>query len=268
MSSADTALWKTAPILVIVGPSGVGKTTLIDGMVSRLPGRFAFPVVTTTRKARLGERDGVDYNFVSKEAFSNMQHEGAFVFVSPHNGENYGLTIDALSRADPGKIIIVQHISAADTLDLKASGVLLNARYVIIAPLGDNVKAMVEVLKDRLIGRGTDDTSAIQTRLNDAEKELSFVTVPGLWDRVIVNDDRQVAIAMLAKYAEDSFRSEHRLDLAQVSITVERYGWAIAACAVAMAILVAALARARRVDFGRLLLLSDPLICDVPVQDS
>ena len=176
----------TTPILVITGPSGVGKGTLIKGLLERVPG-FELAVSATTRKPRDGEVNGVDYHFLSEPDFDRRVAAGEFVEHAEYAGNRYGTLKSELSRPARG---IVLEIDVQGARQVRES--LPEARLVFIEP------PSFEDLEQRLTGRASDQPDQIQRRLDAAREELSAA---GEFDHRIVNDDLQRALQELSELA-------------------------------------------------------------------
>ncbi|KAK3673841.1 guanylate kinase [Recurvomyces mirabilis] len=171
--------------IVVSGPSGAGKSTLLKRLFAQYPTHFGFSVSHTTRSPRPGEEDGIAYNFVTKETFNKLVSENGFIEHAQFGSNLYGTSIAAVKNvAEQGRVCI---------LDIEMEGVKqvkktdLNARFVFLQP------PSVEVLEQRLRGRGTDKEEAIRERLEQAEKEIEFSKTEGVHDRIIVNDELERA---------------------------------------------------------------------------
>jgi guanylate kinase len=186
-----------ARVFVITGPSGVGKGTLIRLLRERVP-ELALSVSATTREPRAGEQDGVDYHFLTDEQFARDVEEGAFVEWAEYSGRRYGtLRSELLRHLDAGRPVV---------LEIEVQG----ARQVRVA-MPEAVQIFIEppdgeALKDRLVGRGTDDAAAIARRLAVAAEELAAA---GEFQYRVVNDRLDEAVARLVEIvtgAVDSVR--------------------------------------------------------------
>ncbi|KAI0028338.1 guanylate kinase [Vararia minispora EC-137] len=171
--------------LVCSGPSGVGKSTLLKRLFSEFPDKFAFSVSHTTRAPRPSEVDGKDYNFTTRDAFLRLVADGGFIEHAEFSGNLYGTSVQAVkSIAQQGRRCIldieVQGVRQIKTTDL-------NPVYLFVAP------PSVSVLRQRLIGRGTDSVEAVQKRLQTALLEIGYAKEPGAHDYVLVNDDLERA---------------------------------------------------------------------------
>jgi guanylate kinase len=171
-------------ILVITGPSGVGKGTLIRLLLDRFP-RMALSVSATTRRPRPGERDGVDYHFLSPEEFDRRIEAGDFLEWAEYAGHRYGTLTSELERdADP--LVLEIEVQGARQVRERVP----EATSVFIAPPSE------EALRTRLVGRGSDDPDQIEKRLAVARQELAAREE---FDHVVVNDDLEAAVQDLER---------------------------------------------------------------------
>lgn len=180
MSSSWTAPDRGA-LFVVTGPSGVGKSTLLHSAFAAIPG-LGFSVSATTRAARTGETDGVDYHFVSPERFEELVEEGALLEWAQVYDRRYGTprkpVEDALSS---GRSIILD-------IDVQGARQVRDAfpECVSIFILPHSVG----VLRQRLQGRGTDSQAIIDGRMKQVQEQLDGC---GEFDYVVVNDDLELA---------------------------------------------------------------------------
>ena len=177
-----------ARVFVITGPSGVGKGTLIRGLMEREP-RLALSVSATTRDPRPGEHDGVGYHFLTREDFDRRVAAGEFVEHADYAGRSYGtLRPELEDRISAGQPVVLE-IEVQGARQVRAA--MPEAVQVFIAP------PSLQALRTRLIGRGTDDPEEVERRLLVAEHELHAQPE---FAHVVVNDrldealDRLVAI--------------------------------------------------------------------------
>ena len=148
---------------MITGPSGVGKGTLIRGLMERLDG-LELSVSATTRAPRAGESDGVDYHFLTREEFDRRVAAGDFVEHADYAGRSYGTLRSELDERLRQGTPVVLEIEVQGARQVRAA--MPEAVQVFIAP------PSLEALRARLIGRGTDDRAEVERRLRVAEQEL------------------------------------------------------------------------------------------------
>jgi guanylate kinase len=171
---------------VITGPSGVGKGTLIRGLLEKAP-EVELSVSATTRKPRPGERDGVDYHFLTPEAFEKHVAEGDFLEHATYSGNRYGtLRSEVERRLREGRPVVLE-IELQGARQVRAT--MPEAVAVFIAPPSR------DALRARLIGRGTDTPEQVQTRMQTAERELEAQPE---FSHVVVNDRLEQATDELA----------------------------------------------------------------------
>ena len=172
-------------LYVISAPSGAGKTSLVAGML-RNDHKLGVSVSHTTRSMREGEQNGVSYHFVSREEFEAMIAEGDFLEHADVFGNYYGTSQvwvrEALTR---GQDVILeidwQGASQVRRLIPECVGIFI-------------VPPSPEVLRERLVGRGTDSPEAVERRLAEAREECRHAVE---FDFLVVNDDFDIALADL-----------------------------------------------------------------------
>jgi guanylate kinase len=174
-----------ARVFVITGPSGVGKGTLIRSLRARLP-EIELSVSATTRPPRPGERDGLDYHFLSEAEFERRVAAGDFVEHAEYAGHRYGTLRSELERRLRAGIPVVLEIEVQGARQVRSA--LPEAVLAFIAPPSP------EALRERLIGRGTDDPDGVAARLCTAERELAAQSE---FPHVIVNDRLETAVREL-----------------------------------------------------------------------
>lgn len=176
-----------ARVFVITGPSGVGKGTLIRGLMERLPA-LELSVSATTRRARPGECDGVDYHFLSPEEFARRIAQGDFVEHADYAGRRYGTLRSELDARVGDGVPVVLEIEVQGARQVRAA--MPEALQVFIAP------PSLEALRTRLVGRGTDDAEEVERRLRVAEHELQAQPE---FAHVVVNDRLEDALERLVE---------------------------------------------------------------------
>jgi guanylate kinase len=171
-----------AQVFVITGPSGVGKGTLIRGLRERVP-QLELSVSATTRPPRPGERDGVDYHFLTPQEFDRRAQSDDFVEHATYSGQRYGTLRSELERRVAAGAPVVLEIEVQGARQVRAA--MPEACAVFIAP------PSVDALKARLIGRGTDSPEQVQERLATAVRELAAQPE---FEHVVVNDRLEQAV--------------------------------------------------------------------------
>jgi guanylate kinase len=176
---------QNAKVFVITGPSGVGKGTLIRGLLERVP-ELELSVSATTRTPRPGERDGVDYHFLTRDQFEGRAAAGSFVEHASYSGNRYGTLRSELERRIDAGAPVVLEIEVQGARQVREA--MPDAVAVFIAPPSR------EALRARLVGRGTDAPEQVDERLRTADRELEAQPEFG---HVVVNDRLEEATDQL-----------------------------------------------------------------------
>nr|XP_043636286.1 guanylate kinase 2-like [Erigeron canadensis] len=177
--------------IVISGPSGVGKGTLINMLMKEFQTMFGFSVSHTTRAPREKEENGIHYHFTNRNVMEEEIKAGKFLEFAAVHGNLYGTSIEAVEVvADAGKRCILD-IDVQGARSVRASS--LEAIYIFICP------PSFEELEKRLRARGTETEEQIQKRLRNAKAELEQGTSSGLFDHILVNDDLKTCYERLKK---------------------------------------------------------------------
>ncbi|GAW15824.1 hypothetical protein ANO14919_052460 [Xylariales sp. No.14919] len=178
--------------LVISGPSGVGKGTLMERLFKSHPDTFALSVSHTTRAPRPGEAHGVNYFYVKMAEFEELIAADGFVEHAQFGSNRYGTSkATILEQTSKGQVVVLD-IEMEGVKQIKKSSI--DARFVFVKP------PSFEALEQRLRGRGTEDESSITKRLDQAKKELEYADTPGVHDIIIVNDNLDAAYKELEDY--------------------------------------------------------------------
>ncbi|MBA2793599.1 MAG: guanylate kinase [Thermoleophilaceae bacterium] len=173
-----------AAVLVVTGPSGVGKGTLIRALLARRPD-LRLSVSATTRPPRSRERDGVDYHFLTPAAFEERVERGEFVEHATYAGNRYGTLRSELEGASTA---LVLEIELQGARQLRAA--VPDAVQVFIAPPAP------ETLRQRLEQRASDSPEQIESRLRVARQEMAAAPE---FSHVVVNDDLDRAVDELTR---------------------------------------------------------------------
>ena len=172
-------------LFVVSAPSGTGKTTVVERLVQVVPD-LTMSRSYTSRQARAGERDGVDYNFVSRATFEAMVARSEFLEYADVFGNLYGT-----SRADAERLMasgkdVVLVIDVQGAGQVRTAGIPLVTVFVL--------PPSFEVLEQRLRGRGKDSDDAIRRRLDTARAEVAGYED---YDYVVVNDDLEACVTAM-----------------------------------------------------------------------
>ena len=177
-------------LLVISGPSGTGKGTLIERLMKEDP-TLVFSVSATTRAPRPGEIDGVHYHFVTNERYDELVAENAFVEYANVHGNRYGtLRSEVYERLERGENVV---------LDIDVQGALN-----VIASEKEKVSIFIlppsmQELRSRLTGRGTETEEAVERRLHNAVWEISQ---KDKYQYKVINDDLESCLHTLQAIIE------------------------------------------------------------------
>ncbi len=172
-------------LFIVSAPSGTGKTTLVERLVDLTPG-VEISRSYTSRPARSGESDGVDYHFVSREQFERMRETGEFLEWAEVFGDLYGTAAADTERHLAAGADLILVIDVQGARKLRALGV--RAATVFVLP------PSFEVLEQRLRGRSKDSDARMRRRLEVAREEVHAFPE---YDYLVINDDLDGAVARL-----------------------------------------------------------------------
>ncbi|MGH2943021.1 MAG: guanylate kinase [Solirubrobacteraceae bacterium] len=178
--------------VVITGPSGVGKGTLIRSLRTRMPD-LQLSVSATTRLPRAGETQGVDYHFMTPAEFEQHVSAGDFVEHADYAGARYGTLRSELETRSASGAPVLLEIEVQGARQVRAS--MPDVVQVFIAP------PSLDALSARLVGRGTDAPEQIEARLRTAEAELA---AQDEFARVVVNDRLEDAVEELVEIVRET----------------------------------------------------------------
>jgi guanylate kinase len=176
-----------AKVFVITGPSGVGKGTLIRLLREEVP-ELRLSTSATTRAPRPGEENGVDYWFLSDAEFERRVQAGDFVEWAEYSGRRYGTLREELDRHTDGGSPVVLEIEVQGARQIRKA--MPEAVQIFIAPPSP------DALRDRLVGRGTDQGPEVERRLKVAEDELE---AKDEFEHVVINDRLEDSAAELVR---------------------------------------------------------------------
>ncbi|CAG9325216.1 unnamed protein product [Blepharisma stoltei] len=168
--------------LALIGPSGVGKSTLIKALMNQFPGVFEFSISSTTRKPRGAEQNGVEYYFITKEEFKSKIEAGDFIEWAEVHENYYGTSKAAVEDIKSRGKICILDIDVQGAIKIYDANIEFNRVFVMPKTIKD--------LEDRLRGRGTDNDDTLRIRLRNAELEINTArSNPSVFPHFITNDD-------------------------------------------------------------------------------
>ena len=173
---------KRGLLIVLSGPSGVGKGTVRKELFTQPNTNYEYSVSMTTRSPREGEVDGVDYFFKSREEFETLIEQNKLLEYAEYVGNYYGTPLDYVNGTlDAGRDVFleIEVVGAAQVRAIAPDGL-----FIFLAP------PSISALEERLIGRGTETSEVIQSRVLKAREELEMMN---LYDYVVENDEVQNA---------------------------------------------------------------------------
>ena len=169
-------------LLVISGPSGVGKGTVLHDLMNTQT-NLVYSVSATTRKKRDGEIEGVSYFYLNHDEFEKMIEEDKFLEYAHVHNNYYGTPKEFVEKKiNEGKIVILE-IDVQGALNIKKN--TDNGVFIFLAP------PSLKELKKRIVGRGTETDEDIKIRMNNAKKELQHIKY---YDYIVINDHLNSAI--------------------------------------------------------------------------
>ena len=191
-------------LIVLSGPSGVGKGTVRQAIFENDGTNFDYSISMTTRKKRVGETDGVDYFFRTKEEFETLIENGGLLEYAEYVGNYYGTPLAYVEETlASGKDVFLE-IEVQGALQVREK--MPEGVFIFLTP-----PDLVE-LKSRIIVRGTDEMAVIEERMEKAIEEIEMMR---LYDYAVVNDQVENAVRNVKQIIE----SEHL----RVSRVIHRY---------------------------------------------
>jgi guanylate kinase len=172
-------------LFIVSAPSGTGKTTLVEKLVQRIP-NLCLSRSYTSRAARTGEQDGVDYNFISRQRFDEMVRAGEFLEWADVFGNYYGTCAADTERCLASGQDLVLVIDVQGARQVRSNGIPSIGIFVL--------PPSAEILEQRLRGRSKDSEQAIRKRLEVACREVGEFAA---YEYVVVNDELDSAVERL-----------------------------------------------------------------------
>jgi guanylate kinase len=173
-------------LLVVSGPSGCGKSSLLRELIKG-DDSIHFSVSTTTRQIRGSEVQGVDYYYVSKDEFQRDIEQNNFLEWAIVHNNYYGTNLKPIYKSlESGKLVVFD-------IDVQGYQIIKDRFSDILTSVFITTPSEVE-LKKRLENRGSDSNSVIETRLNNAKKEIEYISK---YDYFIINDNFSIALQEL-----------------------------------------------------------------------
>lgn len=181
---------KKGAILILSGPSGCGKSTLLKEVYKQIDDYY-FSISTTTRQPRVGEVNGVDYFFVSKEDFEKDIEKDNFLEYALVHGNYYGTSLTPIKKALEEKKLVIFDI------DVQGHELVRNKLDSIVTSVFITTPSL-KVLENRLHSRNTDNKTVIENRIKNAKVEVEHFRN---YDYLIINDDLEEASKQLVSIA-------------------------------------------------------------------
>ncbi len=185
---------QTGKLIIVSAPSGSGKSTIIGRIIDDPQLRLAFSVSATTRPIRGQERDGVDYYFMTEQQFRHEIEQDAFAeYEEVYPGRFYGTLKREIGRINGQGRNVVLDVDVKGGVNVKRL-YGQHALSIFIQP------PSIQVLRQRLEGRGTDSPQDIENRIAKADYEMTFAPQ---FDHTVVNDDLDTAVAQVRQLIDD-----------------------------------------------------------------
>lgn len=175
-------------LIVLSGPSGVGKGTVRKAIFESDDNDFEYSISMTTRKMRQGEVEGVDYFFRSREEFEGLIASGEMLEYAEYAGNYYGTPLSYVNQTlDLGKDVFLE-IEVQGAMQVKEK--VPDGVFIFLTPPD------LTELKSRIVGRGTDEMSVIEERMEIAKNEIEMMSH---YDFAVVNDQVELAVERIKK---------------------------------------------------------------------
>lgn len=186
-------IYSKGAILLLSGPSGCGKSSLLKEVYKSIK-NYYFSISTTTREPRVGEKDGVDYYFVSKDEFKKDIKDNNFLEWAEVHGNYYGTSLKPINQALAESKLVIFDIDVQGFEQVIEKLKDITTTVFITTPT-------IEELEKRLYKRDTDSKEVIEKRILNAKREIDYINQ---YDYFIVNDDLNIASEQLVSIAKSS----------------------------------------------------------------
>jgi guanylate kinase len=185
-------------IIILTAPSGAGKTTIMNKMMELMPETLSFSVSSTTRKPRAGEKNGIDYFFITEDQFRNdIEEEDFLEWEMVYEGVYYGTSKKEVERIWNAHKFPLLDIDVYGAMKVK-SIYRANVLSVFIMP------PSIQSLRERLIARGKDSIEQVENRVAKAAEEIAQNIH---FDKIVVNDDLNKACIEVHQAIDDFLKS-------------------------------------------------------------
>ncbi len=183
----------TGKIIIITAPSGSGKTTLVKRLLANCP-QLEFSISACTRQPRVGEQHGKDYYFYTEEEFKKLIEEDAFIeWEMVYTGKYYGTLKSELQR--------IWDKQKSPLVDIDVQGALaISDKYHNISRSIFIEAPSIDVLRQRLLQRGSENEHSLEERISKAKLELTFAP---RFDRIVINENLETATNELINVVEE-----------------------------------------------------------------
>lgn len=178
----DLTVKERGLLIVLSGPSGVGKGTVRKALFSQNDAGLQYSISMTTRKPRMGEIDGVDYFFKSREEFERLIKENKLLEWAEYVGNYYGTPIDYVEKTLQSGQDVFLEIEVQGALQVRKA--FSEGVFIFLAP------PSLSELKNRIVTRGTESVDLINNRMSVAKEEIEMMDA---YDYVVENDEVELA---------------------------------------------------------------------------
>ncbi len=197
--------------IIISAPSGAGKSSIAT-RIAKKHTSAVLSISCTTRAPRAGEKNGKDYFFLSEEDFKKKINTGDFLEWAVVHGFHYGTPLSYLQQQMDQKKDVLLTIDPQGAMAVKR--VYKDGIFIFIVP------PSWDILMKRLVGRATDDAKAVEIRIANARKELSYLSH---YDYLIVNDDLDAAVEQVSAIITAEHLKLGRINRNEISILAKSY---------------------------------------------